>query len=110
MTAAMAGIAPDNDLHFMALALGLGRRGLGRTWPNPAVGAVVVRPRPDGAVIVGRGWTEPSGRPHAETQALARAGAAARGATLYVTLEPCSHFGQTPPCADAIIAADIARV
>jgi diaminohydroxyphosphoribosylaminopyrimidine deaminase/5-amino-6-(5-phosphoribosylamino)uracil reductase len=110
MTAAMAGIDPDDDLHFMALALGLGRRGLGRTWPNPAVGAVVVRPRDDGGVIVGRGWTEPGGRPHAETQALARAGAAARGATLYVSLEPCSHFGRTPPCADAIILAGIARV
>jgi diaminohydroxyphosphoribosylaminopyrimidine deaminase/5-amino-6-(5-phosphoribosylamino)uracil reductase len=110
MTAAMGGIAADDDLHFMTLALGLGRRGLGRTWPNPAVGAVVVRPQAGGAVIVGRGWTEPGGRPHAETQALARAGAAARGATLYVTLEPCSHFGRTPPCADAIIAAGIARV
>jgi diaminohydroxyphosphoribosylaminopyrimidine deaminase / 5-amino-6-(5-phosphoribosylamino)uracil reductase len=94
------------DARFMALALALGRRGLGRTWPNPAVGAVIVK---DG-VIVGRGWTQPGGRPHAETQALQRAGAAARGATLYVTLEPCSHHGKTPPCADAIIAAGIARV
>ena len=88
------------------LALALGRRGLGNTWPNPAVGAVVVK---DG-VIVGRGWTQPGGRPHAETEALKRAGEAARGATLYVTLEPCSHHGKTPPCADAIIAAGIARV
>src|SRR3954453_8042265 len=110
MTAAMAGIDPDDDLHFMALALGLGRRGLGRTWPNPAGGAVVGRPRDDGGVIVGRGWTEPGGRPHAETQALARAGAAARGATLYVSLEPCCHYGQTPPCSEAIIAAGIATV
>src|SRR3989442_13280637 len=94
------------DARFMALALALGRRGLGRTWPNPAVGAVVTK---DG-VIVGRGWTQPGGRPHAETEALSRAGAAARGATLYVTLEPCSHHGKTPPCADAIIAAGIARV
>src|SRR5262245_8093323 len=94
------------DARFMALALALGRRGLGRTWPNPAVGAVVAK---DG-VIVGRGWTQPGGRPHAETEALRRAGAAARGATLYVTLEPCSHHGKTPPCADAIIAAGIARV
>lgn len=94
------------DARFMALALALGRRGLGRTWPNPAVGAVVVK---DG-VIVGRGWTQPGGRPHAETEALARAGADARGATLYVTLEPCSHQGKTPPCADAIIASGIARV
>jgi diaminohydroxyphosphoribosylaminopyrimidine deaminase / 5-amino-6-(5-phosphoribosylamino)uracil reductase len=94
------------DQRFMQLALTLGRRGQGRTWPNPAVGAVVVE---DG-VIVGRGWTQPGGRPHAEPEALARAGEAARGATLYVTLEPCSHVGKSPPCADAIIAAGIARV
>ncbi len=94
------------DQRFMQLALTLGRRGQGRTWPNPAVGAVVVK---DG-VIVGRGWTQASGRPHAEPEALARAGEAARGATLYVTLEPCSHTGKSPPCADAIVAAGIARV
>ena len=94
------------DQRFMQLALTLGRRGQGRTWPNPAVGAVVVK---DG-VIVGRGWTQPGGRPHAEPEALARAGDAARGATLYVTLEPCSHVGKSPPCADAIIAAGVARV
>jgi diaminohydroxyphosphoribosylaminopyrimidine deaminase / 5-amino-6-(5-phosphoribosylamino)uracil reductase len=94
------------DQRFMALALALGRRGQGRTWPNPAVGAVVVR---DG-VIVGRGWTQPGGRPHAEPEALSRAGEAARGATLYVTLEPCSHIGKSPPCAEVIIAAGIARV
>jgi diaminohydroxyphosphoribosylaminopyrimidine deaminase/5-amino-6-(5-phosphoribosylamino)uracil reductase len=94
------------DLRFMQLALALGRRGQGRTWPNPAVGAVVVN---DG-VIVGRGWTQPGGRPHAEPEALQRTGKAARGATLYVTLEPCSHFGRSPPCADAVIAAGIARV
>jgi diaminohydroxyphosphoribosylaminopyrimidine deaminase/5-amino-6-(5-phosphoribosylamino)uracil reductase len=108
--AAMAGIAPGDDLAFMELALALGRRGLGRTWPNPSVGAVVVRREADGPVILGRGWTKPGGRPHAETQALDRAGGSASGATLYVTLEPCSHFGQTPPCADAIIAAGIAQV
>jgi diaminohydroxyphosphoribosylaminopyrimidine deaminase/5-amino-6-(5-phosphoribosylamino)uracil reductase len=96
----------EADRRYMQLALALGRRGLGRTWPNPAVGAVVVK---DG-VIVGRGWTQPGGRPHAEPEALRRAGAAARGATLYVTLEPCSHFGKSPPCADAIIAAGISRV
>jgi diaminohydroxyphosphoribosylaminopyrimidine deaminase/5-amino-6-(5-phosphoribosylamino)uracil reductase len=90
----------------MQLALALGRRGQGRVWPNPAVGAVVVK---DG-IIVGRGWTQPGGRPHAEPEALARAGTYARGATLYVTLEPCSHHGKSPPCADAIIAAGIARV
>jgi diaminohydroxyphosphoribosylaminopyrimidine deaminase/5-amino-6-(5-phosphoribosylamino)uracil reductase len=94
------------DARFMQLALTLGRRGQGRTWPNPAVGAVVVK---DG-VIVGRGWTQPGGRPHAEPEALKRAGEAAHGATLYATLEPCSHFGKSPPCADAIIAAGIARV
>jgi diaminohydroxyphosphoribosylaminopyrimidine deaminase/5-amino-6-(5-phosphoribosylamino)uracil reductase len=90
----------------MQLALTLGRRGLGNTWPNPAVGAVVVK---DG-VVLGRGWTQPGGRPHAETEALRRADERARGATLYVTLEPCSHHGKTPPCADAVIAAGIARV
>ena len=94
------------DRRFMQLALTLGKRGQGRSWPNPAVGAVVVN---DG-VIVGRGWTQPGGRPHAEPEALKRAGEAARGATLYVTLEPCSHFGRSPPCADAVIAAGIARV
>ena len=94
------------DARFMQLALTLGRRGQGRTWPNPAVGAVVVK---DG-IIVGRGWTQPGGRPHAEPDALKRAGEAARGATLYVTLEPCSHFGKSPPCVDAVIAAGIARV
>jgi diaminohydroxyphosphoribosylaminopyrimidine deaminase/5-amino-6-(5-phosphoribosylamino)uracil reductase len=94
------------DQRFMQLALALGRRGQGRTWPNPAVGAVIVK---DG-VIVGRGWTQPGGRPHAEVEALRRAGDAARGATLYVTLEPCSHHGKSPPCADAVISAGIARV
>jgi diaminohydroxyphosphoribosylaminopyrimidine deaminase/5-amino-6-(5-phosphoribosylamino)uracil reductase len=94
------------DRRFMELALTLGRRGQGRTWPNPAVGAVVVKE----GVVVGRGWTQPGGRPHAEPEALRRAGEAARGATLYVTLEPCSHVGKSPPCADAIIAAGIARV
>ncbi len=90
----------------MALALSLGRRGLGNTWPNPAVGCVIV----SGGMIVGRGWTAPSGRPHAETQALAQAGEAARGATAYVTLEPCAHHGQTPPCAQALIDAGVTRV
>jgi diaminohydroxyphosphoribosylaminopyrimidine deaminase/5-amino-6-(5-phosphoribosylamino)uracil reductase len=98
------------DARFMDLALALGRRGLGNAWPNPAVGAVVVDSAGDMPVIVGRGWTQPGGRPHAEVEALARAGTRARGATLYVTLEPCSHHGHTPPCADAIIAAGIVRV
>jgi diaminohydroxyphosphoribosylaminopyrimidine deaminase/5-amino-6-(5-phosphoribosylamino)uracil reductase len=98
--------ALTDDQRFMALALSLGRRGLGRTWPNPAVGAIIMK---DGS-IVGRGWTQPGGRPHAEVEALRRAGAAARGATLYVTLEPCSHHGKSPPCADAVIAAGVSRV
>ena len=98
--------AATSDRRFMALALSLGRRGLGRTWPNPAVGAVIVK----NGEIVGRGWTQPGGRPHAEIEALSRAGEAARGATLYVTLEPCSHHGKSPPCADAVIAAGVARV
>lgn len=96
----------DDDQRFMALATGLGARGLGRVWPNPAVGCVIVR----GGCIVGRGWTQPGGRPHAETMALAQAGAAARGATAYVSLEPCAHHGKTPPCAGALIAAGVARV
>jgi diaminohydroxyphosphoribosylaminopyrimidine deaminase / 5-amino-6-(5-phosphoribosylamino)uracil reductase len=106
----MVAMTPTDDARFMALALALGTRGLGRTWPNPAVGAVIVRNDGAGPVIVGRGWTQPGGRPHAETEALQRAGEAARGATLYVTLEPCSHHGKTPPCADAIVAAGVARV
>jgi diaminohydroxyphosphoribosylaminopyrimidine deaminase / 5-amino-6-(5-phosphoribosylamino)uracil reductase len=89
----------------MRAALGLARRGLGRVAPNPAVGCVLVK---DGRVV-GRGWTQPGGRPHAETEALGRAGDQARGATAYVSLEPCSHHGQTPPCADALIAAGMAR-
>ncbi len=90
----------------MRAALALARRGLGNTWPNPSVGCVLVR---EGRVV-GRGWTQPGGRPHAETEALARAGEAARGATAYVTLEPCSHWGRTPPCCDALIAAGVSRV
>lgn len=95
-----------DDARFMQLALTLGRRGLGQTFPNPAVGAVVVK---DG-IVLGRGWTQPGGRPHAEVEALRRAKKAAQGATLYVTLEPCSHHGKTPPCADAIVKAGIVRV
>lgn len=90
----------------MRAALALARRGLGQVWPNPAVGCVLAK---DGRVV-GRGWTQKGGRPHAETEAIARAGDAARGATAYVTLEPCSHHGETPPCAEALIAAGVARV
>ena len=100
-------IADMHDETHMRAALALAARGLGATWPNPSVGCVVVAP--DGRVA-GRGRTGLRGRPHAETQALAAAGEAARGATAYVTLEPCSHHGQTPPCADALVAAGIARV
>jgi diaminohydroxyphosphoribosylaminopyrimidine deaminase/5-amino-6-(5-phosphoribosylamino)uracil reductase len=100
--------APDErtDAIFMAAAIAYGRRGLGTTAPNPAVGCVIVR---DG-VIVGRGATQAGGRPHAETEAIRDAGEKARGATLYVSLEPCSHHGVTPPCADAIVEAGLARV
>ncbi len=96
------------DVQFMRMALMLARRGLGNTAPNPAVGAVIVD-ESTGEVIA-RGWTQPGGRPHAETEALKRAGSRAAGATMYVTLEPCSHHGKTPPCADAIVAAGISRV
>jgi diaminohydroxyphosphoribosylaminopyrimidine deaminase/5-amino-6-(5-phosphoribosylamino)uracil reductase len=101
----VAGATAD-DARYMALAFTLGRRGLGNTWPNPAVGAVIVKDN----VIVGRGWTQVDGRPHAEVEALRHAKKAAQGATMYVTLEPCSHQGKTPPCADAIVKAGIARV
>jgi diaminohydroxyphosphoribosylaminopyrimidine deaminase/5-amino-6-(5-phosphoribosylamino)uracil reductase len=98
------------DERYMRAALALGRRGLGNTWPNPAVGCVIVRREGDNDIVVGRGWTQPGGRPHAETQALAEAGPLAKGATAYVTLEPCSHYGRTGPCADALARAGIARV
>lgn len=96
------------DEHMMSIALAMARRGLGTTAPNPSVGAVIA----DEATgeLIARGVTQPGGRPHAETEALKRAGLRARGATLYVTLEPCAHHGKTPPCADAVIAAGIGRV
>ncbi len=106
MNEQVASIAQADDERFMRLALALGRRNLGHTWPNPAVGAVIVK---DG-VVVARGWTQEGGRPHAEVEALRRAKKAAEGATMYVSLEPCSHHGKTPPCADAIIRAGIARL
>ncbi len=96
----------EEDLRWMEAALNLGSRSLGLAAPNPAVGAILVK---DGAVV-GRGTTAPGGRPHAERIAIDRAGEAARGATLYATLEPCSHFGASPPCADAIVEAGIGRV
>ncbi len=103
-------MTPEDDSALMSLALTLGRRGQGNAWPNPAVGCVIAAFSPDGPVVLGRGWTQRGGRPHAETEALARAGERARGATLYVTLEPCAHHGQTPPCAEAIVRAGVRRV
>jgi diaminohydroxyphosphoribosylaminopyrimidine deaminase/5-amino-6-(5-phosphoribosylamino)uracil reductase len=93
-------------LDAMRAALALARRGLGAVWPNPAVGCVIVK---DGRVV-GRGWTQPGGRPHGETEALRRAGESARGAIAHVSLEPCCHWGQTPPCVDALITAGVRRV
>ncbi|SHM08103.1 diaminohydroxyphosphoribosylaminopyrimidine deaminase [Paracoccus solventivorans] len=98
--------AAAHDLRHMDHALRLARRGLGNVWPNPAVGCVIVA----AGLVVGRGWTQPGGRPHAERMALDAAGAAARGATAYVTLEPCAHHGRAPPCSDALVAAGVARV
>jgi len=91
----------------MRAALALARRGLGNVWPNPAVGCVLVN---ELGIVVGRGWTQPGGRPHAETEALRQAGAQAKGATAFVSLEPCDHHGQTPPCSQALIDAGVARV
>ncbi len=96
----------EDDLNHMRAALALARRGLGTTWPNPSVGCVLV----NAGRVVGRGYTGVGGRPHAEPTALSQAGAAARGATAYVTLEPCCHWGQTPPCTDALIEAGVSRV
>ncbi|MGE0628190.1 MAG: bifunctional diaminohydroxyphosphoribosylaminopyrimidine deaminase/5-amino-6-(5-phosphoribosylamino)uracil reductase RibD [Hyphomicrobiaceae bacterium] len=95
------------DRMMMAVALRLAERGLGQTAPNPAVGAVICDETT--GEIIARGWTQPGGRPHAETEAIRRAGERARGATIYVTLEPCSHYGRTTPCADAIVAAGLRR-
>ena len=95
-----------DDERWMRVAIGLGKRGLGQVWPNPAVGCVIVR----NGCVLGRGFTQTGGRPHAETQALAQAGSAAEGATAYISLEPCAHHGKTPPCAEALIAAKVARV
>ncbi|MBB2970465.1 diaminohydroxyphosphoribosylaminopyrimidine deaminase/5-amino-6-(5-phosphoribosylamino)uracil reductase [Mesorhizobium sp. RMAD-H1] len=98
------------DLRFMAAAIRYSRRHLGLTATNPSVATLIVRDDGDGPVIVGRGVTAVGGRPHAETQAIAEAGEKARGATAYVTLEPCAHHGRTPPCANALVAAGVTRV
>ncbi len=97
--------SPDDHGHMQA-ALALARRNLGRVWPNPSVGCIVVK---DG-MVRGRGVTAPGGRPHGEPQALAQAGDDAHGATVYVSLEPCNHHGKTPPCSEALIAAGVARI
>src|ERR1700722_8357081 len=94
------------DIAHMRSALALARRGVGNTWPNPSVGCVVVK---DGRVIA-RAVTAPGGRPHAESAALDFAGKAVSGSTVFVTLEPCCHWGRTPPCTDALISARVARV
>jgi diaminohydroxyphosphoribosylaminopyrimidine deaminase/5-amino-6-(5-phosphoribosylamino)uracil reductase len=101
-----SGSSPADDIAHMRSALALARRGLGNTWPNPSVGCVVVK---DGRVV-GRAVTAPAGRPHAEPLGLEMAGVAAKGATAYVTLEPCCHWGRTPPCTDAMITAGISRI
>ena len=90
----------------MDSALNLARRGLGNAWPNPAVGCVIVKNNK----VVGRGWTQHGGRPHAETEALRKAGKDAAGAIVYVTLEPCNHYGKTPPCTEALISAGIRTI
>jgi len=100
----------STDRRFMAATIRLSRMHKGRTSTNPSVGTLIVRDDGAGPVIVGRGVTAIGGRPHAETQALAEAGERARGATAYVTLEPCAHHGRTPPCADALAAAGVVRV
>jgi len=97
---------PQDDIVHMRTAFALARRGLGRTWPNPAVGCVLVK----NGRVVGRGWTQRGGRPHAETEALHRAGPLAAGSFAYVSLEPCSHHGETRPCAEALVAAGVHRV
>ena len=102
----MTPIEEENHSRFMRIALNLAKRGLGIVAPNPAVGCVIVK----NEQIIGRGWTQRGGRPHAETEALARAGGAAKGATAYVTLEPCAHQGVTPPCASALIESGVERV
>ncbi|MBX3575592.1 MAG: bifunctional diaminohydroxyphosphoribosylaminopyrimidine deaminase/5-amino-6-(5-phosphoribosylamino)uracil reductase RibD [Rhizobiaceae bacterium] len=98
------------DRRYMAAAIRLSRKHMGLTATNPSVGTLIVREDGHGPVIIGRGVTALGGRPHAETEALAEAGALARGATAYVTLEPCAHHGRTPPCADALVAAGVSRV
>ncbi len=103
-------IDPDLDRRFMAAAITFARRNAGRAWPNPSVGCILVRMDRGFPEVVGRGVTAAGGRPHAEVLALRQAGEAARGATAYVTLEPCAHHGRTPPCVDSLITHGVARV
>lgn len=110
MAALSAEEQAELDRRFMAAALALGRRNAGHTWPNPAVGTVIVRYEGRTPIVVARGWTAEGGRPHAEVRALAQAGEAARGATCYVSLEPCAHYGRTGPCSNALINAGVGRV
>jgi diaminohydroxyphosphoribosylaminopyrimidine deaminase/5-amino-6-(5-phosphoribosylamino)uracil reductase len=101
----------ETDNRFMAAAERLARRGLGRVWPNPSVAAMIVQENSEGVpVLVGRGVTSRPGMAHAEVNALTQAGELAKGATCYVTLEPCSHYGRTPPCSLALIEAGVSRV
>src|SRR5262249_50788674 len=102
----MAAMATPDDERWMRHALALARRGLGETNPNPVVGCVIVK----GGRVVGEGWHRRAGGPHAEIHALGQAGAAARGATAYVTLEPCAHHGRTPPCAPEMARSGLRRV
>jgi diaminohydroxyphosphoribosylaminopyrimidine deaminase / 5-amino-6-(5-phosphoribosylamino)uracil reductase len=107
---APAPVDPEFDRRMMAAALRLGRRNLGHTGTNPAVGCIIVRMEGPAREVVGRGWTAAGGRPHAEKEALADAGSTAKGATVYVTLEPCAHDGNVPPCSQALVEAQVARV
>lgn len=107
---AAAGIDPEFDRRMMAAALRIGRRNMGQTHPNPAVGCVIVAEEKGERIVVGRGWTAAGGRPHAERVALEEAGARAKGATVYVTLEPCAHKSKAGPCAGALVEAGVGRV
>lgn len=110
MTGAAFTPDPERDRRFMAAAIELGRRNNGRAWPNPSVGAIIVGTDSSVPAVFGRGTTAAGGRPHAETIALLAAGEPARGATAYVTLEPCSHHGRTPPCCEALVRAGVSRL
>lgn len=102
----MSNSAAAHDARWMRAAISLARRGMGNTAPNPSVGCIILK----SGKVVGRGWTQPGGRPHAEAKALDESGANAAGATAYVTLEPCAHTGQTAPCAGALVKAGVSRV